>query len=98
MSTNVSYCKSCRARIVWTKTTNGKKMPVDEQFSDVGRFVLDWSTEPPTAVWAKKTYRGVGDAVDLERYEPHWTTCPDSAKFRKRPAILPKWWSPHNSE
>lgn len=77
-------CRGCDAPIIWTVTTNGRKMPVDADPSDAGTFVLvEEGDDSPIAVFHTKaqepTWR---DRHDGMLYTPHHSTCPQAATFR----------------
>lgn len=77
---DVAACSSCSARIIWTVTAKGKRMPVDAEPREYGTFVL----------------RGQGDDVPLlalhksvspghePLYVSHFATCPDGDSWRRR--------------
>jgi hypothetical protein len=78
---NEGKCDSCRADVLWRKTPGGKWMPVDPEPSDHGNvIVLD-----------AERCRVVGGAAAVEHragggktYVPHFATCPNAARHRKR--------------
>jgi hypothetical protein len=71
-------CRSCGADILWTRTRKGKKMPVNREPDEKGRFVLlyheDW-------ILAHFDRRGSEPGA---HYTSHYATCPDAEKWRKR--------------
>lgn len=75
-------CKSnkCAASIIWAETLNGRRMPIDEETSAEGSWVLQDEERPvPTAIFVPREERAGRD--DL--HESHWGTCADSESFRK---------------
>lgn len=76
----VTACRSCEARIIWTITAKGRKMPVDAEPREDGGFVLrgQGDDHPPLAL-AKGEARG-----REPRYVSHFATCPNAAEHRKR--------------
>lgn len=59
-----SACRSCGARVVWTVTENGKRMPVDEAPSADGRFVLELDGATVRAVYgAPAPFAGSGTTL-----------------------------------
>lgn len=50
-------CKRCGEEIVWTVTTNGKKMPVNPEPDPGGTFILDDSEDPPVATFIRESER-----------------------------------------
>ena len=82
----MSTCKGCGAPIDWITTTEGKYMPVDPE-PVVGiegdgpdRFVTDEG-----AVLLGRRARLEEERPGLEvAFVPHWKTCPDAGRFRRR--------------
>lgn len=78
----LDHCRSCEAPIIWTVTTNGKRMPVDVDpvTAPAGGFTLDEDEDPPIARF---------EAVDRDRifkpvlYISHFATCPNANMHRK---------------
>lgn len=70
----VSTCRSCGARVIWTVTENGKRMPVDEAPAQGGRFVLELDGETVVARYAAPP-NGAG-------YASHFSTCPNAGAWR----------------
>lgn len=78
-------CRSCNAPIRWARTPAGKAMPLDARPTLGGNVLLREATPPadPTA----QVLAGV-DLADAhtrgrELYVPHFTTCPEAAKWRR---------------
>lgn len=80
----MTKCRSCGAPIVFGITEKGRRMPLDAAPSSV---------DTP-GVWVLSSF---GDAAALARLEPsalrgstlhvpHWATCPNATKHRKRGA------------
>ena len=73
---DIATCSSCKAKIIWAKSVNGKAMPMDaEPNRDRGTFRLDGDR----AIYIKRD-----DVYDGPRYESHFATCPNSRKHRKK--------------
>lgn len=70
----VSSCRSCGARVIWTVTENGKRMPVDEAPSADGRFVLELDGHAVVAVY--------GAPAPWTGYASHFATCPNAGEWR----------------
>ena len=71
-------CRSCGARVMWVKTSKGKKMPLDAEPVANGNLVM--ATLPDAiAVSYDPTQHG-----GLSRFTSHFATCPQSAAWRKR--------------
>jgi hypothetical protein len=73
----ISECRTCKAEIIWTVTTNGKKMPVDAEPDAAGTFVL---TEGMNGVFAK-----VDNAYSGPKHQSHFATCAHAAEHRRKP-------------
>lgn len=67
----MDQCKSCKANIMWGKTTNGKAVPLDTKPKNV--YVL---LNGDTNVYSLEC-----------GYESHFATCPDALKFRKKETV-----------
>jgi len=68
----MAECKSCKAKILWVKTINGKNMPVDKK--PVTVFIGQPDPEDPSQ---SVYYMAKG-------YVPHWATCPSANNHRKK--------------
>lgn len=82
----MAACKACMAAIIWIKTSAGKTIPcneapiyyIEKPRSGSKKIVTpngqvlscEYTAEPSKAT-------GVG-------YVPHWATCPQADKFRKK--------------
>jgi hypothetical protein len=79
-------CRSCGAQIVWARTRTGKNMPMDYLPSSTGSWHM----------WRHETFIEVSHAAHggeraqkarerkQPRYHPHWATCPNAAKHRRK--------------
>ena len=80
-------CRGCGAEVVWIRTNDGHKMPVDTEpvwvklkMGGYPFFYLDGSCVHGTKA---------GDADDdpdsnfVEAYESHFATCPQAGNFRQ---------------
>jgi hypothetical protein len=84
----VSECKSCGGRLIWATTKAGETIPLNAERVEPGanRFLLVQSETPgnpialAASVWAKLEPVGT---VRPSLYVSHFSTCPDSEKFRK---------------
>lgn len=79
----MSRCRSCGAPVLWTRTENGKAMPVDAEpyagESPRGLFVLRRERgEAPTAVAVP-----AGAFPNELMYVSHFSTCPNSDDWRR---------------
>lgn len=64
-------CRSCGAEIEWAELDSGKRMPFD----------------PPLVVaMVQGTLLPGGRVIELvdPKTSPHWATCPDAEKWRRR--------------
>ena len=75
-------CKSCGQQILFMKTANGKMMPVNAK-------PVTYELDPHGSF----TLLGPGGVTERGRlvvagsrtgYVPHWVTCPDADKYRRR--------------
>jgi len=75
----VAQCKSCGARIIWTLTMKGKRMPVDADPVENGNIAL---VEGENVVTSTVVEPARVPGVLL--YVSHFATCPNAAQHRKR--------------
>ena len=76
----LAACRSCDAPIIWTVTTNGKRMPVDADPIVAARgFRLDDEVEgeAPLAIFTQTP------AADERLFVSHFSTCPNAAQHRR---------------
>lgn len=75
-----SFCRSCKAPVIWARTPAGRNMPVDAEPSPKGNLVLDTRSQP-----AHVHVLGPLDepAEGLHRHESHFSTCPNADQHRK---------------
>jgi hypothetical protein len=77
----VTECRTCGAAFIWTKTQNGKRMPVDAEPSSAGNYILQDDGDTPLAVRLANdtaaTYTG-------EKHQSHFETCPDAKRWSKK--------------
>lgn len=81
-------CRSCGAKLEWIETASGRKMPCNED--------QVYYTENPKGKDKVVTPDGqvlrcdiIPEDGPLDQatgwgYQPHWATCPDADKFRKK--------------
>lgn len=76
----LAHCRSCDAPIIWTLTTNGKRMPVDADPVIAARgFRLDDEVEGPDPI-----ARYIGNPSAGERlFVSHFSSCPNADQHRK---------------
>jgi len=54
----VARCASCRARIIWTETHRGRRMPVDARLDPALGWVTHFATCPQARAWSRAGGRG----------------------------------------
>lgn len=74
----IQTCRSCKAKIIWTVTENGKRMPVDPMPCPDGNLALVMLSG---GVLESRVVKG-DDRQDL--YLSHFTTCPNANRHRRR--------------
>jgi len=77
-----SICKGCGSKIIWVRTIQGKRMPLDPEPVEDGNIVL----MPAGAMVLDAKTAGLGADVGARRYKSHFATCPAARKFRKKKA------------
>lgn len=78
----MSFCRSCRAPILWVGTERGKAMPLDAE---------PYQGDDPRGLFVIRTAGGkvIGVAVPPDAfpgeplYRSHFATCPDAAEHRR---------------
>ena len=80
----MAKCKSCNADIVFVKSPAGKYIPCDEgliayKFDDNGKDVL--VDDAGEVIRCQIHFEGGADGYARV---PHWATCPNADRFRKR--------------
>ncbi len=74
-------CSSCKAKVIWCVTVNGKKMPVDVEPVVNGNIVLRKRGDKTMALYiGKNTQQREGEAL----YVSHFATCPNARHHRKK--------------
>jgi len=74
----LDHCRSCDAPIIWTVTTNGKRMPVDADAHIASRgFQLDEDEDPPVARFV------AAPVVGATLHQSHFATCPNADQHRR---------------
>lgn len=72
-------CKSCGAPIIWAMSANRKWIPFDAQPTRDGRWHVEFMAGGESLAWQPATNHSGQD-----RYTPHWATCPNANKHRRR--------------
>lgn len=82
----MSACRSCSARVVWAKTTNGKRIPLDA-VDQGGRDVPITSDEgnlEPTGRYSSDGSMVVTVVPAGEgEYRSHFASCPEADQWRR---------------
>lgn len=71
----ITTCGSCPAKIIWTVTAKGKRMPVDAEPVLNGNIDV-LPGDPPTSNY-------LTPFADMKAYVSHFVTCPSAQKYRK---------------
>lgn len=74
---NHTYCRTCKAPIVWVLTKSGKRMPIDHAAVPDGNIVIDGIT-------AHVLKPGVTPPQGVPRYKSHFVTCPQAVDHRRK--------------
>lgn len=87
----VGQCGSCKAAVIWCRTSTGKRMPVDVEPVATGNLMLSADRPTPTVLVVSRTGRTPDQQL---LYLSHFATCPRSNQQRRRanrqkPARLP---------
>jgi len=70
MKADEGTCRGCGAAILWIRTPQGKRTPIDAAVKKIWIAVLDG--DPPAWTWILR-----------DGHESHFATCPQAAEFRK---------------
>ena len=87
---NTSICRSCGAKLVYIQTASGKQLPCDAypgyyttKAGNSDRVVTKNGAVLSCEIVAKpENADGIG-------YRPHWSTCDNPNRFRKRKQAKP---------
>jgi len=80
-------CRSCGDDIFWARTEYGQWMPLNPEPTVEGSVViLPGSDDEIARVETKeeKTRRLASEPAVRFAFVPHWVTCPDAARWRKK--------------
>lgn len=88
----MSRCRSCKAPIVWARTTKGRSVPLDAvdqggweapaEF-EAGNIESTGQRVPTGQGQTAMVVRYVAPDTPGRRYRAHFTTCPDAASWRR---------------
>lgn len=81
----MTRCRACGAPIIWIKTASGKAMPCDAK-------PIVYRKEPgakekvvtPNGEVLSCVLDGPAEEMTGIGYIPHWATCPQANKFRRK--------------
>lgn len=95
----MARCSTCQAPILWTRTEAGKALPVDATDEDGvvaaiedpdGNVIPTGDVEPGTTIPIVYVTGHLIEANQLfppaHRWRPHFATCPDADRFRRKGA------------
>lgn len=74
-------CRTCKAKMYWVVTKNGKNMPVDAQPSPRGGLVI--TLKPDGKLYAEAFMPNDAAHAKRNRYVSHFSTCPQRDQHRK---------------
>ena len=73
--TATERCRSCRAPIVWARTTAGRLMPLDPTPTDAGNVEI---------INGHAVVHGQAPLAHRNLYMPHFATCPQGQQWSGR--------------
>jgi hypothetical protein len=76
-----STCKGCGDRIKWVSTTQGRAMPLDPDPVPNGNVVI--VRDGGGGLLAEYLRRTDTPAPGTPRYQSHFSSCPERARFRR---------------
>lgn len=81
---DVDQCRSCPAKVIWTETINGKRMPLDYEPTKDGNIILGvrHGKVPLALVQTQQQLERLREKGEL-LYTSHFVTCPQSKAWRK---------------
>lgn len=78
-------CRGCGAALVWIPTPGGKSMPCDaEQVLYRARKGAKGKVVTPNGQVLSADINVQPEQAPGVGYVPHWATCPEAEKFRRR--------------
>lgn len=79
----LSRCKSCGQTIYWLKNdTTGRPAPIDAKPDQSGPVIIAVEGGALRYHVLSKAEKDAG--VDVERYQPHYATCPQAESWRSK--------------
>lgn len=79
-------CRSCGAKVIWTITVTGKRMPVDAEPCATGNLYVFAPDDPQGALESVPVSSADPRAVkarDRSRFVSHFATCPAADSHRR---------------
>ncbi len=76
----MAECRSCKAKIIFAKTSNGNFIPLDAEPSQNGTMAVVGGL----ASYVPKDRIEEVTASGVKLYESHFATCPNSKQHRKQ--------------
>lgn len=78
-------CKGCGAEIIWIMSPSGKLIPCDpEQVTYWQKTKANGKIVTPNGEVISCEFYGDPQSATGIGYVPHWATCPNADKFRRR--------------
>jgi len=83
----MATCKGCGVQIEWVNTRGGKSMPVNPGYREIKRIQGPVVKRHTVVVTDEGCVRSgievLAGTGDERGREPHWATCPASARFKR---------------
>lgn len=76
---NLSYCQSCKQRIMYLTTVNGKQMPVDSLAYIDGNLVVEPGTETVRVIKKDEII-----TPEIPRFKSHFATCRFANRHKRK--------------
>lgn len=76
-------CRSCEAKIIWTVTERGNRMPVDADPVSWGNIRLT-QDDPPRAIYLRREECEAARVAGERLYVSHFSDCPFAGQHRKK--------------
>lgn len=84
MKVPVKRCSSCNARIIWTETVYGRRMPIDAAPVEDGNLRLELRAERNgNTIIAHYDQASLFNSDAWSRYVSHFATCKNAKEWRR---------------